>query len=571
MIGQKYEADKVKDMKELVTRAAKLYPDRIAFKEITGDGIIAGYSFVRLKDDMNAFGTKLLDMGLKGNHLAVLGESSYAWVLSYLTAANGVGVVVPMDKELTNDDFVRLLCQSDADAIICSGTFTAVIAEILPQCPKIKTCILMNSKNEYPGFQTIERLVEDGRKLLEGGDVGFINAAIDAEALAAIVFTSGTTGANKGVMLSHKNAMAVAQSIVPCIKAKGVSFSVLPIHHTYEFNCHILSGLYMGFTVCFNDSLKRVMQNFNLFKPNLTIMVPMLLEAMYKNILKETEKNDLTEHLQFGIQYSNFIRKFGVDLRRVFFKPVLVKFGGNLRLIVSGGAPLHSEIADWFDSIGFEVLNGYGITECAPLVSTNTHRRKNNASVGTLVPGCEARIYEPDCNGEGEIQIKGDNVMLGYYNDEANTTKTFTEDGWLKTGDIGCFDNKNFLYIRGRIKNLIILPNGENIYPEEIEDFIMDKIKYIREVVVYSPISKTGDEISINACVYIDEDFAAVNNIRDIKEMLNKDIKKLNHCLPVYKRISNISISKAEFEKTTTKKIKRNSIIEGRIEYADAD
>jgi long-chain acyl-CoA synthetase len=554
-----FKVEKLRDMRELLRRAGKLYSDKIAFKELGPQKQIFEYSFSRLEGDVNALGTKLMEMGMKGYHVAVLGETSYNWVISCLSVVNGLGIAVPLDKEMTNEDIVKLLNKSDADAIICSNTFVPAIESILPKVPSLKTCIVMNPEQEYPGFLTMGKLIEEGRELLETGNREYLDTQIDREAMCEIVFTSGTTGANKGVMLSHKNIMTVVHGAMSLIDAKGVSFSVLPVHHTYEWSCHILGGIYSGIIICFNDSLKRVVENMNVFKPTMSIMVPLFLESMYKAIWKGAEKEGLAGHLRYGIRYSNLLRKVGIDARRLFFKPVLEKFGGNLNQIVCGGAPLRTEIAKGISDLGIEVLNGYGITECGPLVSANSLLGKRPGSIGRAIPGCEVRIYDPDKTGSGEIQVKGDNVMLGYYKDPESTMLTFTEDGWFKTGDIGYLDKDNFLYINGREKNLIILANGKNVYPEELEDIIIEKLPYVKEVVVYADSSGVTEDC-ITACVYPDKEYLEVNGISDIKEKLNRDIDLLNRELPLYKRISNVLISDSEFEKTTTKKIKRNNI-----------
>lgn len=566
-MGRKFfKSESLQDIRELLRRAGKLYSDRVAYKELRPKKQIYEYSFAKLEKDVNAFGTKLLDMGMKDCHIAIIGENSYNWVMSYLTVVNGVGVVIPLDKELTDEDIAKLINESDAGAVICSDTFAPVLEGIFLQCPKLKTCIVMNPKKEYPEFYTMERLIEEGQELIENGNRKYLDVSIHSDALCEIVFTSGTTGANKGVMLSHRNIMTVVHGAMSLINPKGESFSVLPINHTYECSCHILGAIYVGLTVCFNDSLKRVSDNMKLFKPNFSIMVPLFLESMYKNIWKEAEKSGLTAHLKYGIRFSNLLRKFGIDCRRKYFKPILSSFGGNLNQIVCGGAPLRGEVIKTLSDIGIEILNGYGITECAPLVATNSILWKKPGSVGRIIPGCKVRINDSEGKGYGEIQVKGDNVMLGYYKDSENTILSFTKDGWFKTGDIGYLDRHNFLYINGREKNLIILANGKNVHPEEIEDIIIQKLAYVKEVMVYSPLVLGGSEECINALVCIDEDFCMTNGIMNFKERLTKDIKLLNRHLPIYKRVTNVLISECELEKTTTKKIKRALILERGIQ-----
>lgn len=562
-----YKSEPLRDIRVLLRRSSKLYTDQIAYEEIKPHKQIAKYSFSQLESDVNALGTKLMHMGMHCYHFAILSENSYAWVVSYLSIINGLGIVIPLDKELTDEDIVKLLIKSHTDVIICSDTFVSSMQYILKECPNIKNCIIINSKQAYPELFSLNNLIEQGKELLESGNREYLDVHIDTDSMCEIVFTSGTTGANKGVMLSHKNIMAVVYGSLSLIEAKGVSFSVLPINHTYECSCHILGGLYSGITICFNDSLKRVMDNMKLFKPNMSLMVPLFLESMHKNIWKEAKKTGLEAHLKYGVKFSNLIRKLGIDLRRTLFKPILDNFGGNLCQIVCGGAPLRLDIIKSFDSMGIEILNGYGITECGPLVATNSYMWKKLGSVGRVMPGCKVRISNPNENGYGEIQVKGDNVMLGYYNDPESTKLSFTEDGWFKTGDLGYLDNSNFLYICGREKNLIILPNGKNVHPEEIEDIISKNLSYVKEVVVYSSTVSESNEECITACVYVDEDLIKLDNM-DIKDKLNQDIRLLNKNLPVYKRITNILVSESEFEKTTTRKIKRALVLERSAENA---
>lgn len=562
-----YKSEPLRDIRVLLRRSSKLYTDQIAYEEIKPHKQVVKYSFNQLESDVNALGTKLMHMNMRGYHFAILSENSYAWVVSYLSIINGVGIVIPLDKELTDEDIINLLIKSDADVIICSDTFASSMKYILTECPNIKSCIITNPKQDYPEFLSLNKLIEEGKQLLEAGKREYLDVPIEKDSMCEIVFTSGTTGANKGVMLSHKNIMAVVYGSLSLIEAKGVSFSVLPINHTYECSCHILGGLYSGLTICFNDSLKRVMDNMKLFKPNMSLMVPLFLESMHKNIWKEAKKTGLEPHLKYGVKFSNLIRKFGIDLRRTLFKPILDNFGGNLCQIVCGGAPLRLDIIKSFESMGIEILNGYGITECGPLVATNSYMWKKPGSVGRVMPGCRVRISNPTENGYGEIQVKGDNVTLGYYNDQESTNLSFTDDGWFKTGDLGYLDISNFLYICGREKNLIILSNGKNVHPEEIEDIISKNLSYIKEVVVFSSTIPESNEERITACVYVDEDLIKLDTV-DIKDKLNQDIRILNKNLPVYKRITNILVSESEFEKTTTRKIKRSLVLERSAENA---
>lgn len=554
--------ERLTDIRQLVMRASTLYSEKIAFREIAKDSSILEYSYSQLEQDRIALGTKLLDLGLDGYHIALLSESSYAWVLCYLTVISGVGVLVPLDKELLKDEIAMLLRKSDADVIICSETYLPEVNSILSQCPNIKIVIVMNPSKPHTASYDIQTLMTQGRKLRLQGDCTYLEKPIDAEKMCEILFTSGTTGPNKGVMLSHKNFIADLYGFMQYIKVTPVSFSVLPIHHSFESTCHILGILYSGCTLCFNDSLKHLMKNIALFKPGMSLMVPLFLEVMYKQIWQEAKKGNLEKHLKYGIAVSNILRKLGIDKRRLFFKPILDKFGGNLEQIICGGAPLRTELIKKFDEIGINIINGYGITECAPVISTNASAWKKKGTVGRVLPGCKVRIANPDANGNGEIQISGDIVMLGYYKDEKNTKAVFTDDGYFMTGDLGHMDKSHFLYLTGRKKNLIILPNGKNVSPEELEE-VISAIPYIKEVMVYAKMSSDNKEI-ISADVFLDSQYLLMNPIDNIQQKLDQDIRRINNMLPVYKRIGDARIMEREFEKTTTKKIKRQVEIKRR-------
>ena len=563
--------EKVRDIREVVVRASRKFSGKIAFKEFDCNKQIIEYSYAQLEQDRKAFGTQLIKMGMEGYHIALLSENRIAWVISYLTVVSGVGVIVPLDKELMAEDITMLLRRSDADAVICSETYLPSIMDILDACPGIKTVIVMNPAKAYlqrrksVQFFDMPTLIAQGRKLLLQGERGYLNKTIDPESMCEILFTSGTTGPNKGVMLSQKNLVADLYGFMHYIKVTPVSISVLPIHHSFESTCHMLGIIFTGNTLCFNDSIKHLMQNIALFKPGMSLMVPLFLETIYKRLWQEAKKENLDAQLRFGIKFSNFLRFFGIDNRRLFFKPILDKFGGELKQIVCGGAPLRTEIIKKFDEIGINIINGYGITECAPVISTNASGWKKMGTVGRLLPGCRARIAGPDKQGNGEIEVAGDMVMMGYYKDEEHTKAVFTDDGYFRTGDIGRLDRHNFLYLTGRKKNLIILSNGKNICPEELEEAIASAIPYVKEVMVYSSSVNGGEQGIINADVFLDAQYTENADMADAREQLNQDIRRLNNTLPAYKRINNVAIMEREFEKTTTKKIKRQVEIKRRI------
>lgn len=560
-----FSADKVRDLRELVQRAAKKYNGVVAYKQYDRKGDIVVYTFRQLLEDMNALGSILVNRGYKGRKFAVIGDTSYQWILSYLAVVNGVGVIVPIDKDLPNDDIAKLMNKSDVEGVFFGRTLEYDIEDILSKCPNVKTVIALDEVKEENEnkYLSLQELITEGKTLVKNGFSEYTEAEIDVEKMSIIIFTSGTTGANKGVMLSHKNITSMLHSVFSMHRFEGTSISVLPIHHTYEFNLNVLGCIYAGVTLCINDSLKRVVPNLQIYKPNFTLMVPLIVENLYKGIWREAEKNGLAPHMKQGIWFSNILRKFGLDNRRYYFKPVLDKFGGNLSMIVSGAAPLRPEVVRGLDDLGISVYNGYGITECSPLVSFNCELLNIPGSVGRPIPCVEVRIADPDENGVGEIQVKGDNVMIGFYKDEEATKATFTEDGWFKTGDLGKFGKKGVLEIRGRQKNLIILANGKNVHPEELEDYLMDHIPYIKEVVVYAPESAAEGMGYISATAYLDPDFITEHGEDEAKKLLEEDVRKCNRQLATYKHINKVHLRLTEFEKTTTKKIKRHMLEKG--------
>jgi len=479
----------------------------------------------------------------------LIGESSYNYVVCYLAIVNWVGVIVPIDKELSDDEVAKQLRICDAAAVFCSDIQAQRMPAIQNECPDIQQVIKPHM---------LKQLIAAGQEILAKGEPIAFDPKVDAGKTCSIIFTSGTTGANKGVMLCHRNITAVLHSALSMFKLADTYFSVLPINHTVEMNLFILGSLYAGFTVCFNDGLKNIKENLKIFKPDMSMMVPMLVDHLHKNIWKEAQKSGQAAKLRIGILISNLLRKFGVDLRSKLFAPILDGLGGNLKLIFCGGAPLNPVLVKSFSDIGIDIYNGYGITECSPLVSSNCPLSQVPGSVGSVAPDCEVRISETSEDGTGEIQVKGDNVMLGYYKDEEATRKSFTEDGWFKTGDIGCLDKDGNVFITGRAKNLIISDNGKNVCSEELEECLMNQISYLREVVVYATKDKIGHDRIIAADAFLDPQYIIETGLERARVLLKADVAKVNKHLAKFKRISLVNIRETEFDKTTTKKIKRN-------------
>ncbi len=565
-----YESAKYNNIKDLVKQGAKKYGHATVYRELDSKKQFVDHSFIATRAEMNDLGTALLALGLKGSHIAVIGENRYDWALSYLAVLNGVGVVVPLDKELTADELAVQINKADCEAIIVSASYMPTVQKILPELEKMKYVIGMDLEDDNGQFLSLRRLVEKGTAMTARGDRSYKDMVIDGDAMAEIIFTSGTTGSNKGVMLSHNNLAHVIYASFTLIHTpQKVHISVLPVSHSFECTEHVLSMWHCGSTLCFCKSLRHVNESLNLYKPHFALMVPLMLETMQKSIELETKRSGLQKHFNWGMFCSKTLRKIGIDKRRAFFNPVLSKLGGNLEQVVCGGAPLKEETRQFFESIGINVVNGYGISECGPLLAANSTGWNVPGSVGKVIPDVEIEIRDENDEGIGEIHAKGPNIFLGYYKDE-EATKVSIVNGWFDTGDLGKLDKNGILYITGRKKNLIILSNGKNVSAEELEDAILKYLPYVKEVVVSSSDMYEDEanrdkrkEVQICAIAYLDPEFVKTNKL-DLtaqQELLYNDIKKkVNPHLAHYKGITSVFVRDTEFIKTTTKKIKRFTV-----------
>ncbi len=566
-----YESPKYADVRDLVYKGAEKYGQSTVYRELDKDKQFIDHSFIETKAEMNALGTALMNMGLKGSHIAVIGENRYDWVLSYLAIINGVGVVVPIDKEMTPNEITMQIEKADCEAVIVSASYLPSLKSGLSEISGLKYIISMDLSEHSDDVMSLHKLIEDGADAVARGDRAYIDMPIDKDAVAEIIFTSGTTGSNKGVMLSHGNLVHVLYGSFALIDSyEKIHISVLPVSHSFECTEHVLAVWHCGSTLCFCKSLRYISDSLKQYKPHFALMVPLMLESMQKSIMLEVKRSKLESYFKWGLHCSKILRKVGIDKRRQFFNSVLSKLGGNIEQVVCGGAPLKEETRKFFDSIGINIVNGYGISECAPLLSANCTGWNVPGSVGKVIPGVEIEIRNKDDNGIGEIHAKGPNVFLGYYKDEESTRATMN-NGWFDTGDLGKLDKKGMLYITGRKKNLIILSNGKNVSAEELEDAVQKYMPYVKEIVVTSSDhlyvdgkSKNG-EIQICALMYIDPEYIEEKGLNDpvalhdhvYNELNNKVNPKLSH----YKRITSVSIRDTEFIKTSSKKIKRHMAI----------
>lgn len=532
------------NLQDFVNQISEDYGSRDAYRYIVGDAVV-GKTFNELKKDVYAIASWLVREGHAGKHIAIIGSTSYNWITTFLGIACSANVVIPIDKMLSEEEMLNLLVMGDVDMVFLSNEFETMTLKIEEADNKV-TQVINFSSTEYDNI-----LATEAAELPK----------IDPDAMTEILFTSGTTGVSKGVMLSQKNIVTnlndiYVMNIMRNVKCEPVVMSVLPIHHTYELTVDNLGMLCRGATVCINDKLENIVANLNRFKPSVILVVPTIAEIFYKKIMDGISTGANKRKIAFAKKINGVLKVFKIDARRKLYKSLLNKFGGNITNIVVGGAALRKEVAEAFDEFGINMYQGYGLTECAPLVATNYPVDNRFGSVGKAIPSVQVKTED------GEILVKGGGVMLGYYKNEEATAEVMTEDGWFRTGDLGYVDEDGFVFITGRCKNLIILDNGKNIYPEELEGHIMT-FEGVKDVMVY------GDKGKIcAACIPTDINDKAV--IKNIKLAL----KEMNANLPPYKRVVALDFIARDFPKTTTMKIKRKeamAMIKEVISSAEAE
>ena len=550
-----HEVKPIESIKHLMQKATEEAGSQIAFMFKDGKKDVE-VTYNEFQEDTIALGTALAEIDMHDKHIACIGDNSYKWLTVYLSVLKSAGVFVPIDKELPIEDIINILKSSNSEILFYAEKYEKYTEQILREVPKIKFLIGFSRKEESNNVLSYDKFIENGRKSFKNGNKKYADIVpTDLDKLKLLVYTSGTTGMAKGVMLSERNLISSAYYGLQIAEIKTKCLSVLPYHHTYEAVSGILIALHKHNTICINDSLKNVLRNLQLYKPDYIYIVPAFAELFYKKIIANAQETKKYGILKVMIVISNALRKIGIDLRSKLFKSVHNAFGGNLKEIVCGGAPLRAEIGDFFNSIGIDLYNGYGITECSPLVSVNRPKLNDPRTVGIILPCCEVKIVNPDEDGNGEVHVKGKIVMLGYYNNEEKTKEVLSDDGWFNTGDYGNVNAKGQLSITGRKKNLIVLNNGKNVFPEEIESYI-SKIQYVQEVVVRG-IKEDGREVGLLAEVFLNQETIASLGIENVEETLKKDVAEVTKDLAIYKKISEIKIRDTEFNKTTTNKIKR--------------
>lgn len=560
-----HEMGNIKNFKELLNRAEEKYGDKIAFeykKDYTQKNPeYIKHTFREYKEDVTSLGTALIDMGLEGKRVALIGNNSYEWCTTYIAVTAGNMVIVPLDKALPEVEIKSLIQRSKADIAIFDEKYLKTFKQ-LKEDKNTNLSQLICMRNVGGDTLYYNDVIEKGRKLVENGDNRFEKVEIRNNDMTIMLFTSGTTAAAKAVMLSQHNVCSNTNAMPHFVLMydTDVLLSFLPLHHTFECTITFLYGcLYCGGTIAFCDGLKHVSDNLKEYGITVFVAVPLMLEMMYKKIIKGIEKQGKTGLIKLMTKLCNFLLLFKIDLRRKVFKQVIDQLGGKIRLVLYGGAPMEKSTIIGLANFGIDMVQGYGLTETSPVISAETDKYKKPGASGLIMCNEEVKIDNPNEEGIGEVIVKGPNVMLGYYENDGETKKVL-KDGWFYTGDLGYFDNDGFLYLTGRKKDVIVLKNGKNVYPQEIE-FLISKIQYIEECMVYGLPTKNKD-LTISAKIVYNEE-ALQTVVKDAKpeqyeKIIWEEIKSsVNSQMPDYKHIKSIQITTEPMIKTTTQKVKR--------------
>ena len=559
-----YEPRIVKDFREMIEYTVTKYPKNIAYK-YKKDGNLKNVQYVEktyeeVGNDIKALSTELLNRNLENKRIVVIGNNRYEWCITYLAVTSGNMIIVPMDKALPENEIINLVIRSEAEVAIFDKKYLETMKELKKDDNANLRMLICMDNIEDEDADKFEDLLQKGNELLKNGDNKYENIEVDPEKMSIMLFTSGTTNSPKAVMLSQKNICSNLSDISCWVKLYDTDtlLSFLPIHHTFECTITFLYGFYSGCTIAFCDGLKYIQKNLAEYKVSVFVAVPLVLETMYKKIIKAINDQGKAKLISNMTKLSNGLLKCKIDLRKKIFKQILENFGGNLRVVLYGAAPMNKDTIIGFNNFGIELVQGYGLTETSPVISAETDKEKKPGSVGLALPSLNVKIDNPSENGEGEILVKGPSVMLGYYKNDEENKKAF-KDGWFKTGDYGYIDEKGFIYVTGRKKDIIVLRNGKNVYPQEIE-FLINKIPYVVESLVYQRERNNTDTMLCAKIVYdkeIIKEQLGDKTEKEYSDIIWKKIKEINKELPVFKHIKNITITTEPLMKTTTQKIKR--------------
>jgi len=563
-----YSVRNLHTVQEILLTSAHIFADRPAFKvKHKKGGEYHDITYRQFKEDVDAFGTYLISKGLDGKKIGIIGANSYQWTVAYFAILSGVGILVPLDKDLKKDEINNLAKRANIAALIHTKKYNEYIEDLDFEL-RVKTTVYQDaSKAEDPQYMLW--MIEEGKKLLKQGNTDFIDKKTEPDAFASLLFTSGTTGTPKGVMLSNENLVfsVLAPSRIVDIKEGDVSLSILPAHHTFESTINMLTIFFQGGSIAFCEGLKYVLKNIQEAGVSVMVGVPLIVESIYSRIWKQARAGKKDKILKRLIKLNRRLMALGIDKRRTLFKSVYDKFGGRLRLFIVGAAAIEPNASRGFMDLGFDLCQGYGLTETAPLISgvpefERKQAYKKAGSCGPVVPYGEIKINDPDADGIGEIIYRGPNVMLGYYEMPEETEKVI-KDGWFYTGDLGFLDKEGWLYITGRSKNVIVTKTGKNIYPEELE-VLINQIPEVKESMVYAKEEDGGNDYIVAVQILPEMEIIVENMGEDVSEkeifeMFTEKINEINNSLPNYKRVRNIQVREKDFIRTTTKKIKRQA------------
>ena len=563
-----YEAKKFNNLKEIINNSKQEFGNEAAFKfKNPTTKEMTTMSYKEYIEEVEALGTALIELGLKDKRIGVIGENRYEWQEAYLSITCGTGIVVPLDKALTENELLSLIERSEIEAIFYTSKYTEVMDRARKEnVGKIKYYISMDLEEKTDNIYSQKELIKNGKELLKNGNREFLDAKIDNDVLAVMLFTSGTTSQSKAVMLSHTNIATNIYDISSLfdIRKGDTLLSFLPLHHVFECTVGFLFAMSVGATIAFCEGIRHIAENLKEFEATVMIAVPILFENMYKKVLQGIDKKGKTKTIKLAVKVSNFLRFLGIDIRRKLFKDIHANFGGKLRLLVAGGAAFDPETEKGFTDLGVDTFQGYGLSETAPVVAAENPTYHRLGSIGKTFPSIQTKIVEPNEMGIGELAVKGPTVMLGYYGNEEATNECMN-DGWFHTGDLAYIDKDGFIFITGRKKSVIVLKNGKNVFPEETESLI-NKIPGVKESFVFGKPDES-DENDLKMCVKVvyDRDIMkseyGAESEEEIKAKLWEKIKDMNKTMPKYKYVKELIISEEELIKTTTLKIKRHEEI----------
>ena len=560
-----FESVNCKNIKEIVYNSAKKFAENVAFvikhknekKEVSYESI----TYKKLLQDVNEFGTKLYDMGLKNKRVAIVGRNRYEWVVAHLSNLLGGIVSIPLDKELQVDELESCLERSKADVIVFDEKYIDNIEKIKQNGKtNLQEYVCMTEQEGYKNFWTLKK---EGAEILKNGNNEYVNCEIDNDKMAILLFTSGTTSKSKAVMLSNTNIASnvYAMLLVEDMRPTDNNLAFLPFHHIFG-STEMIVMLACGLATAFPDGLRYVAQNLKEYKVSVFVGVPLLIEAIYKKIEQGIEKQGKAKLVNSTIKLSNFLLKvFHIDIRRKLFKTILNELGGHMRFIISGGAPLDKKVAKRFNELGIDLVQGYGLTETSPVIAAENYKKVKYGSIGVPMDNVDIEFENKDENGIGELKVKGPNVMLGYY-ENPEATKEVLKNGWFYTGDLGYIDKQGYIFITGRKKDMIVLKNGKKVFPEELE-VLINRLEEVKECMVFGmPDNKDKNDVKLTVKVVYDTNIIETKYPNIEKEELEKiiweKIKEINKTFPPYKYIKNMILTDKELIKTTTKKIKRN-------------